>query len=82
MANFKDIKRTEEIRILMTPKEKEMVWKYAEKMGMKPSRLMRNIIMEQTESWLRIVQDPAVLAYRKYLELNDPTLLKQLSEMD
>ena len=82
MANIKEEQRTEEIRILMTPREKEMVWKYAEKMGMKPSRLMRNIVMIQTEGWLRKIQDPACLIYKKYLEICDPKLLKELSEME
>lgn len=82
MANFKEVQRTERIEIVFTKEEKEAIHKYAEKMGMKPSRLMRNIIMEQTESWLRKIQDPAVLAYRKYLEICDPQLLKKLSEME
>ena len=82
MANFKEVQRTERIEIVVTKEEKEAIYKYAEKMGMKPSRLMRNIIMEQTESWLRIVQDPAALAYRKYLEICDPQLLKKLSKME
>ena len=82
MANFKEVQRNEELRILVTKEEKELIWKYAKKMGMKPSRLMRNIIMEQTESWLRVIQDPAVLVYRKYLEICDPALLKKLEETD
>ncbi len=80
MANIKIIQRTNEVRVLMSDQEKELVWKYAEAMGMKPSRLIRNIVMLEVESKMKYINIPIVKAYRKYLELTDPEFLKKLSE--
>lgn len=82
MANIKIIQRTNEVRVLMSDQEKELVWKYAEAMGMKPSRLIRNIVLLQAESKLKYINIGIVKAYRKYLELTDPEFLKQLSETE
>ena len=82
MANIKIIQRTNEVRVLMSDQEKELVWKYAEAMGMKPSRLIRNIVMLEVESKMKYINIPIVKAYRKYLELTDPEFLKQLSEAE
>ena len=82
MANIKIIQRTNEIRVLMSDQEKELVWKYAEAMGMKPSRLIRNIVMLEVESKMKYINIPIVKAYRKYLELTDPEFLKKLSEAE
>ena len=79
MGNFKAIQRTEEFRIMVSTEEKELIWKYAEECGMKPSRLARNIILLEAESKMRKINVIAVKAYRKYLELTDPELLKKLS---
>lgn len=82
MANIKIIQRTNEVRVLMSDEEKELVWKYAEAMGMKPSRLIRNIVMMEAESKMRYINIASVKAYRKYLELTDPEELKRLSELE
>ena len=82
MANIKIIQRTNEVRVLMSDQEKELVWKYAEAMGMKPSRLIRNIVMLEVESKMKYINIGIVKAYRKYLELTDPEFLKQLSETE
>lgn len=82
MANIKEIQRTNEIRVLMSDQEKELVWKYAEAMGMKPSRLIRNIVMLEVESKMKYINIPIVKAYRKYLELTDPKFLEQLSKAE
>lgn len=82
MANIKIIQRTNEVRVLMSDQEKELVWKYAEAMGMKPSRLIRNIVMMEAESKMRYINIASVKAYRKYLELTDPEELKRLSELE
>jgi hypothetical protein len=82
MANIKIIQRTNEVRVLMSDQEKELVWKYAEAMGMKPSRLIRNIVMLEVESKMKYINIPIVKAYRKYLELTDPEFLKKLSEAE
>lgn len=82
MANIKIIQRTNEVRVLMSDQEKELVWKYAEAMGMKPSRLIRNIVTMEAESKMRYINIASVKAYRKYLELTDPEELKRLSELE
>ena len=82
MANIKIIQRTNEVRVLMSDQEKELVWKYAEAMGMKPSRLIRNIVMLEVESKMKYINITIVKAYRKYLELTDPEFLKKLSEAE
>ena len=38
MANLKEIQRTERIEFLVSKEEKELIWKYAETVGMKPSK--------------------------------------------
>ena len=53
MANFKEIKKTNEVRVLMSDQEKELVWKYAKAMGMKPSRLIRNLVLMEAEKKLK-----------------------------
>ena len=82
MANIKIIQRTNEVRVLMSDQEKELVWKYAKAMGMKPSRLIRNIVMMEADSKMRYINIASVKAYRKYLELTDPEELKRLSELE
>lgn len=82
MANIKEIQRTERIEFIVSKEEKEIIWKYAEKMGMKPSRLIRNYIILKAESELRSFDMLAVKAYRKYLEVTDPEMLKKLQELE
>ena len=50
--------------------------------GMKPSRLIRNIVLLQAESKLRGIEDLAIKAYRKYLEITDPKYLSELTEAE
>lgn len=82
MANLKTIQRTERIEFLVSKEEKELIFKYAEHLGMKPSRLIRNIVLLEAESKLKFINIGIVKAYRKYLELTDPEFLKQLSETE
>jgi len=82
MANVKKIQRNNEIRVLMSDQEKDLVWKYAESMGITPSRLIRNIVIMEAESKMRYINIATVKAYRKYLELTDPEELKRLSELE
>ena len=53
MANFKEIKKTEELRIMVSPEEKNLILKYAENVGMKPSRLIRNLVLMEAEKKLK-----------------------------
>lgn len=82
MANIKKIQRDNEIRVLMSDQEKDLVWKYAESMGITPSRLIRNIVIMEADSKMRYINIATVKAYRKYLEFTDPEELKRLSELE
>lgn len=82
MANIKEIQRTERIEFIVSKEEKDLIWKYAESMGIKPSRLIRNIVMMEADSKMRYINIATVKAYRKYLELTDPEELKRLSELE
>lgn len=80
MANIKEIQRTERIEFIVSKEEKNLIWEYAESMGMKPSRLIRNIVLMEAESKMRYVNIASVRAYRKYLEITNPEELKRLTE--
>lgn len=80
MANIKEIQRTERIEFIVSKEEKNLIWEYAESMGMKPSRLIRNIVLMEAESKMRYVNIASVRAYRKYLEITNPEELKRLKE--
>ena len=82
MANIKSIQRTERIEFIVSKEEKDLIWKYAESMGIKPSRLIRNIVTMEAESKMRYINIASVKAYRKYLELTDPEELKRFSELE
>lgn len=82
MANIKEIQRTERIEFIVSKEEKNLIWEYAESMGIKPSRLIRNIVLMEAESKLRSINIIAVKGYRKYLELTDPEYLKELDSIE
>ena len=82
MANIKAIQRDERIEFIVSKEEKDLIWKYAEEVGMKPSRMIRNIVLMEAESKLRLVNVVAVKAYRKYLEITDPEFLKYINESE
>ena len=82
MANIKEIQRKERIEFLVSKEEKDLILKYAEKVGMKPSRLIRNIVLMQAQKKLRGIEDLTIKAYRKYLEITDPKYLNELTEAE
>ena len=82
MANKKEIQRTERIEFIVSKEEKELIFEFAKKIGMKPSRMIRNIVLTKAEGSMGKFNAGVVIAYRKYLELTDPELLKKLSETD
>jgi len=82
MANIKKIVRTEEFRIRMSKEEKELFFKFAENMGISPSKLARNLIMKQansnTENALLL---PLVKTYKSYLKItSQDEFLKEIEE--
>lgn len=66
----KEVTRDEYFKIRMSKEEKELFYKYAEDIGINPSRLARNILMEHAESILNQYATKNIAkAYIKYLEL-------------
>jgi uncharacterized protein (DUF1778 family) len=82
MANIKKITRTEEFKIRMSKEEKELFFKYAESIGINPSRLMRNIALDQANSKIEnTMLLPFVKAYKEYLKITDQKeRLKEIEE--
>ena len=65
----KEITRDEYIKIRVSKEEKEVFYKFAEEMKISPSRLARNILMQQAESTVtKYAIKPFAKAYIKYLE--------------
>ena len=50
-----------------------------ESMKIKPSRLIRNIVLMEAESKMRFINIASVRAYRKYLEITNPEELKKIN---
>lgn len=80
MANIKSIQRTERIEFIVSKEEKDLIWKYAESMGIKPSRLIRNIVTMEQKA-MRYINIASVKAY-SHLELTDPEELKDFQELE
>ena len=83
MANNKEIIRDQYIRIKMSKEEKELWTKFAEDMGINPTKLARNILMTEAEATLRnkYAFKPLLKAYRKYLEVTKQNdVLEQMKE--
>jgi len=69
MANKKEIIRDQYIRIKMSKEEKDLWIEYSNRIGINPTRLARNIILMEAESFLsKIINIPVIKAYRYYLE--------------
>ena len=67
----KEIIRDQRFEIRMSKEEKELWTKFAEDMGVNPTKLARNILMTEAEATLRnkYAFKPLLKAYRKYLEV-------------
>lgn len=80
MANIKKITRDELFQIRMSKEEKELFKTYAEELGINPSRLARNLMLQQAESILnKPFYIPITKAYIKYLEVtNQKDVLERL----
>lgn len=67
MANIKNVVRTERMDIYMTKEEKELWVQTAKDIGINPSRLARNIILDFAESKIdRNITKAFVHMYKKY----------------
>ncbi len=83
MANNKEIIRDQYIRIKMSKEEKELWTKFAEDMGINPTKLARNILLMEAEAKLKnnLFYKPVLQAYRKYLEVTKQfDILEQMKE--
>ena len=70
MANKKEIIRDQFITIKVSNEEKELWTNYAKKTGINPTRLARNILMIEAESFYnKHIEDKIFKAYIKYLEI-------------
>jgi len=82
MANRKEITRDDYIKFRVSKEEKELFYKYAEELGVNPSRLARNIILMQAESILnKPLYIPISKAYIKYCEVtNNKEVLERIKQ--
>jgi hypothetical protein len=79
----KEIIRDQRFEIRMSKEEKELWTKFAEDIGINPSRLARNILTETAEKKLRnkLIYKPLLQAYRKYLEVTKQNdILERMKE--
>jgi len=78
--NSKEIQRDTRLEIRMSKEEKELFYKYAENIGINPSRLARNILMMEAESlYNKKLLTPVLKAYIKYAEVtNNQEVLDRL----
>ncbi len=80
--NKKEIQRDTRLEIRMSKEEKALFYKYAEDIGINPSRLARNILMMEAESIInKITSKQITKAYIKYAELtNNQEILKRIKK--
>jgi len=81
MANIRKTKREVRMDIPMAKEEKKLFTEYAKELGINPTRLARNIIMQQAEAKLRnnAFYIPVTKAYIKYLEItNQKEILERI----
>jgi len=76
----KERQRNKKLEIKMTEEEKELFYKYAEDVGINPSRLARNILLSNAESIINKYYGKFwIKGYIKTLELlKDKEALKRL----
>ena len=82
MANNKEITRDTRIEIRLSQEEKNLWLKYSKNLGVNPTRLIRNLMMNEAESLInKIAIDPIAKAYIHYKKVtNDKEFLKRLEE--
>jgi hypothetical protein len=83
MANKKEIIRDEYIRIKMSKEEKALWTEYAENIGINSTRLARNTIMTEAESFFnKNVKSNILKAYIKYAEITKNTEILERIKKD
>jgi hypothetical protein len=79
----KEITRDQTFKIKMSKEEKELLYEFAKDMGVNPSRLARNLLLEEAERKLRnkIIFKPILNAYRNYLKVTKQNnILERMKE--
>ena len=79
----KEITRDEIFKIRMSKEEKELFTKYAEGLNLIPSRLARNILMQEAEKNIiaKGIEKATVKAYIKYAEITkNKEILERIKE--
>ena len=84
--NKKDIQRSEYLRIRMSKEEKELFETYAKEIGLIPTRLARNILLEEACEkcfFKKKIEKGAIKAYRLYIEkTNDKEAIERFKKHD
>ncbi len=84
--NKKDIQRNEYLRIRMSKEEKELFEEYAKELGLVPTKLARNILLEQAceKCFFRTKFEKGVLkAYKTYVNTtNDKEAIERFKKHD
>lgn len=79
--NKKNIIRDTKFEIRMSKEEKDLFFKYAENLGINPSRLARNLLMIEAEKNLisKGIEKAIIKAYIKYAEVtNNQEILERI----
>lgn len=82
--NSKEIQRDTRIEIRVSKEEKELFYKYAEDIGINPSRLARNILMAEAEKNVitKGIEKNVIKAYLKYAEVTNNTEILERVKKD
>lgn len=73
MANIKKIKRDERFEIRLSKQERDLIEALAKDIGIKPTRLVRNLALTHAESKLfnKAFAIPLIKAYKEYLKITN-----------
>jgi len=84
MAKYKKIQRDTNITIRVSKEEKDLIYGLAKDIGMKPTRLVRNLALTHAEDKLlnKTFAIPLIKAYKRYLKLTKQEDLLNMIEND
>ena len=73
MAFKRKITRDEQIRVRLSKEEKELIEALAKDIGIRPTRLIRNLALSHAESKLfnKTFAIPVIKAYKRYLKVTN-----------
>ena len=73
MGNIKKIKRDERFEIRLSKQERNLIEALAKDIGIKPTRLVRNLALSHAESKLfnKAFAIPLIKAYKEYLKITN-----------